>query len=126
MGPPANRPNGATMRAGRLAERVRFERRASTDDGFGNHEGAWETLVSAVAAEIRPVSGKEEVLAERLSGVTAFEIRVRASTDTLGVDVGDRAVNQRSGATFNIRSITNPDQRGRELLMTCTEGDADG
>jgi head-tail adaptor len=115
------------MSAGPLRERIRFERRAAASgDGYGNFEGAWATLVEAVASRVRPIRGGESVMAARLTGVTTYEITVRSSIATRGVAPGDRAVRESDGATFNIRAIVNPDERDRYIALTCETGAADG
>lgn len=113
-----------------LRETVRIERRAAVDDGYGNViSGGWSSTASPIYAEIKPMRGREEVLAGKLSGTMPFEITLRWRSDLAeGVDrltTADRVVNVRTGETYNIRSIENPDMRNRWLLLTCEAGVAD-
>jgi len=120
--------------AGALRERVRFDRRpAVEDDGFGNTIGPWEPATSSMAARIRPLPGREEVLAQRLGGVQPYEITVRASKALRGLSRAAepaatewRAVNVRTLETYDITDIRNPDERGEDLVFLVRKGVADG
>jgi len=112
--------------AGLLRERVRFERRATADDGYGNKVDAWELLTGPVAARIKPLRGGETVLAQRLESVVTVEITVRSSAATRGVNEADRIVDARTGEGYNIRAVVNADERGRYLVFTATHGDVSG
>lgn len=110
------------MAAGPLRERVRFERRASgSGDGYGNVSTAWSEL-DVVSAEVRPMRGSEQVLATKLEGREPVEIRVRFSSTLANLTTDDRAVNVRTGATFNVRSVENRDQRKKYLTVIAEAG----
>jgi head-tail adaptor len=114
------------MTAGQLRERVRFERRFQTaDDGYGNTTSQWSFLGS-MFARIDPGAGREDVLAAKLSGLQIWTITVRWSQLSKGLAPADRAVNERSGAIYNILSATNEDERHRYITMTCQSGGASG
>lgn len=126
--------------AGELRERVRFERRRENgDDGYGNVQYEWQRIAGPMTARIKPARGGEQVLADRLSGVEVFEIIVRWFSKTRitdpgypplpkgtieggPLDPGDRCVNERSGAIYNIRSITNPDEQHEFLSIIAQSG----
>jgi len=113
----------------RLRESVRFQARGTTPDGYGNTIDDWANLAPDLVerAAIKPLGGDEAVRAQRVEAKTKFEIMVRANAATLALLAEvNRAVNTRTGETFNIHSIVNPDQRGRYLAMICTTGGADG
>lgn len=115
------------MVAGRLKERVRFDRRATVaDDGTGNTLGDWETYLGPVWAEIKPMRGGEVVQMARLSGTRGVEILIRSSIEARTLVTSDRAVNTRTGETFNIRLIENRDMRNRMLNIIAEGGVADG
>ncbi|WP_226576665.1 head-tail adaptor protein [Acuticoccus sediminis] len=112
-----------------LRETVRIERRGSAGDGYGNVTAGWETLVPIVYAEVKPMRGREEVLAGKLAGTAPLEVRFRWRPDlALGaakLTTDDRLVNVTTGDTYNIRSIENPDMKRQWLLLTCETGVAD-
>jgi hypothetical protein len=107
----------------RLRERVWFERLAFSEDRRGNVEILWLPFVTVVAAEITPIL--DEMLTDQPTGGLTYQIRVRGSAATQSVQVGDRAVNDLTGETYDIRAIVKPDYRGNMLVMTCQAG-ADG
>lgn len=118
------------MRAGNLRERVTFQRLAAGDDGFGNATtGAWTDIADcvSVAAQIQPMRQAEVVLSQGVQGRILHQVIVRSTSALAGVKTGDRAVNVRSGRTYNVKGPPmNPDQRGRALQFLVEEGGADG
>ena len=113
--------------AGKLRERVRFDRRAAQSDGMGNQAGAWSTLVSARAAQLTPQRGGEQVIANRLQGVDNFDLVVRYDSVTSAVTTDDRVVDLRNpNRVFNILWIGNLDERKRYLWMILRQGVAEG
>ena len=132
-------------RIGDLRESVRIERRATTtettfdddapygddaphygeavDDGLGNVEGHWTTLVPARPAKISPRRGGEDVQAARLSGREPFDVWLRRDPLSAAIAVGDRVVDARDETrVFNIRWVGNLDERGRFLVLQCEAG----
>lgn len=108
--------------AGGLSERVVFSRREEVDDGFGNVQGAWVDQFTE-PARLQPRLGSEPVIAARLTGIQPYTLTVRSSTRTRSVTPAWRAVNARSGATYNIKAITNRDERNADLEMLVVEGE---
>ena len=115
--------------AGRLRNRVRFQKWGETVDEYGRVGEGWENLSPdlAVAADIQPMGGNETLRAERVSSAVKFEIRIRYSAAAAAVTAEDhRAVDVRSGETFNIAAVVDPTRRRRWLHMTCEAGLSDG
>lgn len=109
--------------AGSLNERVRFQRRQDVQDEFGNVKSTWIDQFEA-AARLTPRLGGEEVMAGRLQGTQPYILRVRGCSDVRCVTPEWRAVHARSGAVYNIRSISNPDERGAYFDMLVVQGGA--
>lgn len=111
--------------AGQLRERIRFERRTETDDGFGNRRGAWSAVLT-VPASVKYLAGREQVIASALEGVSPVEVVVRwISMLAEGADrltAADRMVSERSGEVFNIRSVM-LDPKRRYLTVLAETGD---
>ena len=109
---------------GTLRERVRFERQEpAAADGFGNHtSGGWTPILTQVAARIMPVRGVETIINSGLQATATTTIWVRGSAAAVGVVQSDRIVNERTGTTYNIRYIDNPDERGRFLRFIAETG----
>ena len=111
-----------------LRETITFERRVQTAVGDGNTESSWDTAnpLCTVRAELRPVNGREEVMAQKLQGVQPFVLTVRYCAATAGVTPEDHAVNARTGVAYDITAIQNPDMRQQWLSMIVREGTGDG
>src|SRR5262249_26290937 len=105
---------------------VKFQKRATAGDGYGNVQGDWADLCGPFFARLRPIVGREEILAQRLAGVQPYELTVPLCADTLTVTSECRAVEVNTGETFGIVDIRNPDERGFELAMMVRKGMADG
>lgn len=114
--------------AGRRLERIKFQIRTDTGagDGYGNTVGAWRDLCGPVRAQLVPIIGREEVLAQRLTGVQPFDLRVLRTRETAQVTTDCRAVNVKTGETYDIVDLRNPDERRLELAMLVKRGSADG
>ena len=63
------------MDSGKLDQRIRVERLVQTDDGAGGSEEGWSS-VGEVWAKVVPLSGSEQVQADRQSGVVDYEITI--------------------------------------------------
>ena len=115
------------MATQRMRERVAFQARTKASDGAGNTVGAWNTAapICTVSARLRPINGREEVMAQKLQGTLNFELLVRYSSQTAAVTPSCRAVNARTGETYDIRTIQNPDERNAWLSMIVTGGAGD-
>jgi head-tail adaptor len=102
--------------AGHLGERLAFQKRVATTDGYGNAEGAWQTRFT-VAARVQPLKGGEAVLSARLSGVQPVIIVVRMSSHTKQITAGWRAVDARTGTVY---ALTSPaaDMEERRMYLT--------
>src|SRR5262245_66425194 len=104
------------MPAGELRERVRFDRRMTVaDDGYGNTLGQWEEFAGPCAARIAPTAGSEETLADGQAALGNVEITIRSCAMARQINPGDRAVNVRTGRTFNIASVINDDEHNQFL-----------
>lgn len=108
----------AVIKPGGLSYRVRFERRAATDDGFGNVESAWEPVLTVWAA-FRPRFGRETVEAGRLESTSTGTLTIRRAAATSAITAADRAVfvtGEWAGRVMNIRSIV-PTHDGIEMVL---------
>ena len=123
-----------TQAAGAMRENIQFQTQVtvatSGNDGYGNAAipttGAWQVLVPACVARISPTKGTETEMANRQQGIAFYDVWVRYPSAKL-VGVGDRIMNNRPqpDGTFkyyNIRWISNPDERKRFLHMVVEEG----
>jgi len=118
------------MRAGTLRDAIYIERRGvSGDDGYGNVVEDWARFsppTGNLAANIIAIRGNEQLIAARTTGVVMYEIKVRYSSLTVGINAGDRVVNARTGETYNIKASIDPEGRKRRIVLTCETGGPDG
>jgi len=117
-----------TVSAGAMRESIRFERRGSTPDGFGNSDasGDWAPLCGPFSAQLLPILGREEIVVGRLNGVQPYNLTVPFCAATAGVTAADRAVNARTQTPYDITAIDNPDMRKMQLTMLVKSGSAEG
>lgn len=111
------------MAAGSLRERVSFAKRGpAVDDGYGNTESTFADQFT-VAARIKPrIGGSEAVTAARLSGRQPYVITVRYSNQTKQITTDWRAQNARTLENYNIRSVTNTDEKKQYLDLLVEAG----
>lgn len=114
--------------AGDLRQKVSFQRRPTTDDGYGNVDGDWADLDIERWASLTPTKGGESVQAGRLAGAASWDLWVRNDSGTRTVATGDRVVDERDPTrTFNI--VFGPADMagdGKWLLLQLQSGVADG
>lgn len=111
------------MTAGKLRQRVHFQRRGVLDDGYGNEiSGPFETVFSD-AAEFIPLKGGESVQAARLTGVQPYIVRVRSSIAARAVGPEWQIVDARSGKVLAITAPpANTDQKNAYLDIMVRDG----
>lgn len=112
------------MRAGELRERFRFDQRGAADDGYGTTVGPWQAQFT-VAASLQLLRRGEQVVASRLSGVQPGILTVRASEQARQITTEWRAVDARTGRSWNIRTVEPSPKRDR-IEMLVEGGVADG
>ncbi len=106
------------MQAGALRHRVAIQRKTRVSDGQGGYTETWATVTNgAVCASIEPASSKEVFHAHQLNHLVTHKIVCRFLS---GVTSADRVVF--GTRAFNIRSVLNPLERNRMLVLLCEEG----
>lgn len=89
--------------AGALRDRIRFDHRGT--DANGDPIGAWVEGFT-VWAQLLWLRGSETAIAQRLEGRQPVAIVVRTSSQARTITQAFRAVNVRTGAEFNITSVS--------------------
>lgn len=102
---------------GKLRDRITIERRIREPDGYGGFTESWTTFAT-VWAQVKPVSARERMFAQKLEGNITHMIRIR-HLDGVTADM-------RIGLKGRVLKIAaepiNVDERGRWLDLTCEEG----
>ena len=113
------------IEAGRLTNRVTFEKRTTTKDDFGHELNTWTTMLT-VWANIKPVGARERLRGGQYETTLTHTVVVRyasaypepAQIDSWRIKYGDRL--------FNISGMLNHEEDNTYLVFDCTEGSADG
>lgn len=113
--------------AGDLRAKVKFQRRASGTDDYGNPVSGWADLGIERRASLLPARGGEHVQAGRIAGKAQWDCWVRSDSGTRTINAGDRIVDARDASrTFNISFVGDMDGDRRWLLIQAESGGADG
>lgn len=110
------------MRAGTLNKVIDIEQRSTTQDGVGQQVRSWTVFASQIYARVRPLSAKELLTANAVQNEASHEVTIRyleGVTGGMRVKLGTRYL-QVVGRPRDI------EERGRMIVMLCTEGVADG
>ena len=107
------------MKAGRLRDRITVQRVVSGDDGYGNTVESWAALIT-IWADVLEQLGREKLASGRPEASRAATIRVRTSTQSLGITAADRI--QARDAVWNILSISAVSQDRNLLELLCETG----
>lgn len=107
------------MAAGPMRARVVFERAATAPDGAGGRSVSWGALW-ACRGKFTPERGRERLAAGRVEASLAGVLRIRSCVIARDVSEADRVLID--DEVFQIRSISNPDQRNKYLEMSVERG----
>lgn len=110
-------------RAGALNKRVIFQLATEVADGGGGNALTWADALT-VWGQFLPERGRERLEAGRLEASVAGLLRVRSSAASRAVTERYRV--QIDSVPYQIRSISNPDQRNVMLEMLVERGGAAG
>lgn len=99
-------------------QRVTFQSRAAGQSSTGQPNGAFTEIMTTWAA-IKPISGREYFNASGERAEVTHEIDVQACSELAALKPKDRALF--GSRVFNIKSVLNVEERGRKLLLMCTE-----
>jgi SPP1 family predicted phage head-tail adaptor len=104
------------MRVGELNRRVTIQSRAAGHDADGQASETWADVLTCWAA-IRPLGGRELLLAKSVQAESTHEVTMRYRTT---VDASMRIVYE--GRIFNITNLNDVDTRHQTLVAMCVEG----
>jgi SPP1 family predicted phage head-tail adaptor len=111
--------------AGMLTRRIKIQRPSTIKDSVGAPCRSWLD-VATVWAEIQPLSGKEAVIANRISAELSHQIIVRyQSLFGNPQQVAQMRVLYKA-RIFNIHSALNEDEKRTQIILLASEGLDDG
>lgn len=96
--------------AGDLSHRVVLQKQGATSDGAGGTTTAFADQFTVWAGYTNPRSG-ESVMAGRLAGKPTKVVRIRCSSQARQVTTDWRLRDHRTGELFNIREVTETEDR---------------
>ena len=109
------------MRAGDMRDRLQFEKRSDTDDGYGNSQATFSPQFQCWG-QIMPQRGTEQAMDSRLQGIQPMVIRVRLNSDTQAIATDWQVRDLRTDAVYAIKSVVDPTRRREFLEITATSG----
>lgn len=111
--------------AGMLTRRIKIQRPSTIKDSVGAPCRSWLD-VATVWADIQPLSGKEAVIANRISAELSHQIIVRYQSL---FDNPQQVAQMRvlyKARIFNIHSALNEDEMRTQIILLASEGLDDG
>lgn len=107
--------------SGRLRHVVSIERQVEIKDSNGDHHREWE-YVTSLRAEIKPMSGRELLMAQQVQSTVTVNITTRYRSD---VDASCRV--KANGIIYTIAAVIPDPESGREWMqLQCSVGANDG
>jgi hypothetical protein len=105
---------------GELRNSVRFDRAVEGENVGGVTRTTWTQLIDQRAVKLDPTRGGDEVIAGRLEGKSSYDLWVRSDSSTRGLQVGDRAVDRKTGLIYALGEPIDPNNRRQWLLIQAT------
>lgn len=103
------------MQAGRLRHRIVVQKKQAKVDSFGEEVISWVKHLDAWGS-IEPLRGQEYLEAKQVQADVSTRIRMRWQA---GITPGMRVLY--GSRVFDIQSVINVFERGRELQLMCLE-----
>lgn len=111
----------SNIAAGRLRHIVSIDRQVEVVDSNGDHLREWQNVTS-MRAEIKPMSGRELLLAQQVQSQVSVAIIMRYRSD---IDATCRI--RFNGATYNVLAVIHDADSGIEYItLQCAVGTNDG
>ena len=111
--------------AGMLSRRIKVQRPSTIKDSLGAPCRTWLD-VATVWADIQPLSGKEAVIANRISAELTHQITVRYRPDLDDPQFVARMRVLFRSRIFSIHAALNDDEANVAIILLASEGLRDG
>lgn len=103
------------MQIGKLNKRIELQRITETADSYGEPVQTWTTYATRWA-NVSPLKAQEMLVSSQNKATTTHIVTIRYLD---GITIEDRI---KLGSRYlNIDSIVNQDERGEQLILSCTE-----
>ncbi len=111
------------MKAGRLRHTVTVERQTDDIDNYGARQDVWNALFST-RASVEPINGREYMTQSGEHSDVTTRIRMRYSDSVGGIQPRDRIAH--GLVVYDVLSVINPMEKGREMVLMCKRWGGDG
>lgn len=108
------------MGAGKYRQRVILQSPAGARDAVGERTTTWSN-VATVWANVRPLTGREQIVASQRQQITDHVVEVRYSSALAALDASWRVLY--GSRVLTIDGAVNADERKREFILYCTESE---
>ena len=113
------------MRVGEFRKRIQLQQRAATQDGYGQQQPNWVTLLETWA-QIEPISGAQLDRARSIYNQTSHRVTVRWRPRLEDIkQVGSYRV-LFAGRIFDVGASMNLNERNTVVVLLCSEGTNEG
>jgi len=113
-----------SLYAGKLRHILTVEQPSAAADSYGQPKEDWKGL-GQIHCYVEPLSGEEIVEAKKVAGIETHRITTRWNRM---IDTTMRLTWKQPGGkvrVFQIVSVSNVEERNRELLLLCKESDSE-
>lgn len=104
------------IESGKFNRRIKFQRRATAKDTYGQQAQTWTDAFNSWAS-IEPLSGRELQAAQAIHAETSHRLEIRYRP---GVTADLRAVYQ--GRIFSVLAVFDEAMAHQKLIVMCSEG----
>jgi SPP1 family predicted phage head-tail adaptor len=104
------------MNCGRLRHKIDIQIESTAQNSYGEQTQSWSNYLSSIWASIDPIAGKEYFASDKLNADVSHKIRIRFRTGIL-----PKMRVKYNSRYFDIISVINFEERGKELLLMCKE-----
>lgn len=108
------------MEAGRLRQKITFQKRGEGTDSFGQPKD-WVDLATGVHAEILPIGGREKLRAMAYESTLTHTVMIRFRADLSTVIEADGWRILHGARVFDITSARNVGEEKKALIFDCIE-----
>lgn len=108
------------MRAGMMRDRLRFDRKRTGRDAYGNPEGGWDEGILRTWGNLLETLGRERLAAGRMESAATATIRVRGSVAVAAITPGDRIFAR--GQIWDIKGRAVVGRKADEIEFLCEAG----
>ena len=112
-----------------LRNRITVQRKGAALDEYGQESGAWIDVATRIAADVRPVTGREKMRAMSQEATLTHTVCVRYQRlldEPMTTDGWRVVFHSHKDRIFNIAASHTMEEESRWIIFDCAEGSVDG